>query len=443
MSGSFQTPEDPYDLGDGEEKTTYHDPGPASGEDGPYAFSDGSEPTIYDEGDGGGEFGSGEFIGGQFEVVRTLGKGDLGIVYEVEDRLTRTRLALKAVLPSALARTDSEGRLMQAVTSCRKLRHPGIVSVYDMGREGAMPFFTMELLKGKSLRVLLELKSRLPLVKTVVIVRLICKALEYAHRTAFHGWIIPENVMVLNDGKVKLLDFGIARSVYEPVGEAVQLSAGSRRKVMYEAPEQRHGAAGADKRADIYALGLMFFEMLTGELPVGSKKVTDFRPDLPAMCDDVVREALAPLEERIPDATQLRKRLEDCVRAAQGASSSAPGPGAREQFAGSLAFIYDVRAGANVPAGSVEVPVQVPRGPHRVQYPFQLGNGGAGRLDVAIGCLGKGISISPAGIAIAAHGLGSLIVSLEPDSDTKLKLAFRWEEGGELRKHAILFYRRD
>lgn len=272
-------------------------------------------------------FKPGDVIAGQFEVVRTVGRGGMGVVYEVVDRLTRQRLALKTIRPSLVRHPRIVETFVREVTLARRLRHPGIVAVFDVRQEGPLLFFTMEYLEGRTLRAVLAERGLLALKETVEILGQLCSALEHAHQLTVHCDISPENVMVL-EGGVKLLDFGIAK--------ALDLHTASHRavgKTFYTAPEQREDWAKVDARADIYALGILFYEMLTGKrlnepLPLDAEL-----PQLSEPCRAVVVSTVAPLERRLTSAQELRLLLEQCLSAGGDGSRTAPiaGPEASAQ----------------------------------------------------------------------------------------------------------------
>jgi formylglycine-generating enzyme required for sulfatase activity len=276
-------------------------------------ITDGGHETFVGAPDSLVEFQIGQVLAGQFEIVRALGQGGMGAVYEVADRLTRQRLALKVILPSILSNPKAVERFVQEVNTCRQLRHPGIVAVYDVRQDGPLLFFTMEYLEGKTVRQVLNTKGPLPLEEVADILRPLCYALEYAHRHTVHRDISPENIMVLNDGSVKLLDFGIAKAV-----DPSAASTGTRQgigKAYYIAPEQRKDAASVDHRADIYSLGVTFFELLTGEMPMGYNQVTALRPELPSECDDLFADSVTAVEMRYGSATKFRDALDVCIAA--------------------------------------------------------------------------------------------------------------------------------
>lgn len=278
----------------------------------PFELTDGASATIAEAPDTVAEFSPGEVIADQFDVKRVIGRGGMGLVYEVGDRITQQRLALKTILPSVLANEKAVKRFVQEVNTARRLRHPNIVAVYDVGQAGPLLYYTMEYLEGQSLRDILNQRGKLAFRDAVALMHPLCLALEHAHQFTVHRDISPENVMVLRSGKVRLLDFGIAKALDPGTLTATETSMG---KAYYMAPEQRKDAAHVDARADIYSLGVMLFEMLTGEMPMGINRVTALCPDLPTECDELIAKALAPLDQRYKTTGEFRKALEQCYKA--------------------------------------------------------------------------------------------------------------------------------
>ena len=263
------------------------------------------------EGKPHGLMSSGDVVAGQFEVIRPLGRGGMGVVYEAKDRVTGERLALKTLLPAYARNRKAVDRFLAEVKASRSLKHENIVAVYDVGRDGDRIFFTMEFLEGKSLRRVMEKTERFTLEEAAGVLLPLCDALAYAHETMVHRDLSPENVMVLEDGTVKLLDFGLARAADRTRMTATGAVLG---KAHYISPEQLKNAAGVDQRSDIYSLGVMVFEMLSGQPPVGYQTLGELRPDLPESCDALVAQCLAPVDKRVKSAREFRKRFERCLR---------------------------------------------------------------------------------------------------------------------------------
>jgi len=264
---------------------------------------------------------AGQIIDNQFEVVRPIGHGGMGVVYEVFDHLTRQNLALKVMMPTVLTHRKATQRFIEEVRIARRLRHPNIVAAYDVRQAGPLLFFTMELLHGKSLRRILDRHRQISLGQTAGVVHRVCQALEHAHRITVHRDVSPENVMILEDGTLRLLDFGIA--------QAIDITALTPRmtpmgKLLYMAPEQRCGDPDIDARADLYSLGVIFFEMLTGEIPHSENRLLALRPDLPRQCEELVTRALAPREERFQSARELRKAVRAAFQAYEEALQGRP-----------------------------------------------------------------------------------------------------------------------
>jgi serine/threonine protein kinase len=265
------------------------------------------------------EFEPGATIASQFKVVRRIGRGGMGVVYEVTDALTQQRLALKVLFPAILSRPGAAEHFLQAADAVRQLRDPGIVTVYDVRQAGPLNFLTMELIEGQTLRQLLTAHRQLSLGKAAGLIHRVCRALEYAHKTTVHGNLCPENVMVLPDASVCVLDFGIGRALdwASPSGPFLPV-----KTAFYTAPELLYNAQDMDVRSDVYALGVLFFEMLTGQVPCGYNRIRFLRPDVPKECDQVVSRALATREKRYPSAREFRKFVEACYAIQQKAEST-------------------------------------------------------------------------------------------------------------------------
>lgn len=265
-------------------------------------------------GTGRGElFQPGDIAGGQFEILREVGRGGMGVVYEAKNRLSGARVALKTILPRHLENPRTAERFIREITLVRSLNHPNIVAVFDVGQEQGALFFTMEYLDGTTLRHMLQGKGRLSLEQAAWVLRGIADALAYAHEKGIvHRDLSPENVMILRNGSLRLLDFGLARVINRPLMTAPGTAMG---KAFYVAPEQRRDAASADTRADIYAMGVMFYEMLSGQLPTGYQQLRDLVPDLPDECDTLVEKTVAPLERRLESVASFVALLETCVAA--------------------------------------------------------------------------------------------------------------------------------
>ena len=261
----------------------------------------------------GGPFLPGDIIGGRIEIVREIGRGGMGIVYEAKDCTTGARVALKTILSRHTENAHAAERFVREIELARSLAHPNIVAVHDVGSENGRLYFTMEYLDGVTLREMLRRRGRLTLKQAAWTLNGISEALAYAHgKGIVHRDLSPENVMILRDHSVRLLDFGIARAMHRPLMTAPGKAMG---KAYYIAPEQRRDASSVDGRADLYALGVMFYEMLSGQLPTGYHRLADLVPELPVECDTLVEKTVAPLERRIASVAAFRQLLAACVEA--------------------------------------------------------------------------------------------------------------------------------
>jgi serine/threonine-protein kinase len=196
---------------------------------------------------------------GRFELVRELGRGGFGVVWEARDRELGRTVALKAVRPGAREALREE-RLLQEAEAAARLSHPNIVTLFDVGRTEHGPFLVLELLRGQSLARRLD-QGPVPLREALAIASEVAKGLACAHAAGVvHRDLTPGNIFLCADGQVKVLDLGMAHAF-------------GRRKVeggtpAYMAPEQRRGAP-EDERTDVFALGVILFRMLAGEPPFG------------------------------------------------------------------------------------------------------------------------------------------------------------------------------
>ena len=261
-------------------------------------------------------FRPGQVIAGRYTVIGMIGRGGMGCIYRVRDNVLQEDVALKTLLPQFAREKMVVDRFFNEARIARALSHPNIVRVHDIGMASDLLYISMELIRGRSLRNMLEQLppgQRLPARTTLRVMDELCAALEYAHRHTVHRDIKPENVMVCEDGSVKLMDFGISKLMDARGLTSTSMIMGT---PYYMSPEQQRDSANVDARADIYSLGVMLYEILTGNMPTGvPKPASQLRREVPPALDPIVAQCVDPdPAERYQNATQLREALRQIAK---------------------------------------------------------------------------------------------------------------------------------
>lgn len=236
------------------------------------------------------------------EILEQIGHGGMGVVYRARQRDLDRIVALKILRSDIETDRNFADRFQREARAMARLNHPNIVTVYDFGRQDELYYFLMEYIDGTNLRQVEQTGQLTPL-QALAIVPQVCGALQYAHEQGVvHRDIKPENILVLRDGRVKIADFGLAKLT----GQADDGHLTGTWQVMgtphYMAPEQVERPTTVDHRADIYSLGVVIYEMLTGELPLGRFPVPSRKVQIDVRLDDVVLRAL----EKEPDRRYQR-----------------------------------------------------------------------------------------------------------------------------------------
>jgi predicted Ser/Thr protein kinase/uncharacterized membrane protein (DUF485 family) len=279
----------------------------------------------------------------QLEILAFIGKGGMGAVYQARQPALARMVALKILPPQAACGPDFADRFSREARALARLNHPNIVAVHEFGQAGGSPFFIMEFVDGLTLRQL-EQAGRLSPPEALRIVPQICEALQFAHDEGIvHRDIKPENILIDKKGRVKIADFGIAKIIGG--GEAGGATTETRQAVgtpHYMAPEQVEKPHAVDHRADIFSLGVVFYEMLTGQLPLGKFAPPSRKVEIDARLDEVVLRALEREPElRYQQAADVKTRLDTITSTPPGtAPSLAVSTANRRVFAWlSLAFL--------------------------------------------------------------------------------------------------------
>ncbi len=260
----------------------------------------------------------------QLEILELVGKGGMGAVYRARQPALDRTVAVK-ILPPEVARDPAFAeRFGREARSLARFNHPHIVTVYDFGEADGFCYIVMEFVAGKSLRQLLQ-AGALGEDQALRIVAQVCDALQYAHDLdVVHRDVKPENILLDAQGRVKIADFGLAKLV-DPVPAGLSLT-GSREvmgTVYYMAPEQLLRNADVDHRADLYSLGVVFYEMLTGELPVGRFAPPGQRARVDPRLDAVVLRALeSKAEHRYQDAAEFKRDVEAVLAGPAGPAAA-------------------------------------------------------------------------------------------------------------------------
>ncbi|MFN0009875.1 MAG: serine/threonine-protein kinase [Planctomycetota bacterium] len=266
------------------------------------------------------------------EIGEVLGHGGMGAVYRARQKGLDRDVALKVLTVDAGADPAFADRFGREAKTLAKLAHPSIVHVYDVGRAGPWYYLVMELVEGANLRQMLRAKTIGPR-EAMSIVAQMCDALQYAHdEGVVHRDIKPENVLVGRKGTVKILDFGLAKILRlgagpDPLTKAEQVMG----TPYYMAPEQWERPSEVDHRADIYSLGVVFYELLTGELPVGRFAAPSKKVEIDVRLDDVVVKTLEKEPElRYQHVSQVKTEVDRIAAGPPVFASAAAGVSAAD-----------------------------------------------------------------------------------------------------------------
>lgn len=263
---------------------------------------------------------------GRYRIVRELGRGAMGVVYLAEDEALQRQVAVKTLLlpQEPGERRQVEARFRQEAKAAGGLNHPNTITVYDFGREGDWLYIAMELLQGVELRERIQ-AGTMALDEALDIAAQVASGLAAAHaRGVVHRDVKPGNIMLLPGGLAKIMDFGIARMASSDVRTRTGTMMGSPR---YMSPEQVGGHA-VDHRSDIFSLGSVLYEMVTGEAAFRGANIgqllqailhgapappSQLRPGLPASLQVVIARAMQKNEQaRYQDAAEMARDLQQC-----------------------------------------------------------------------------------------------------------------------------------
>ena len=258
----------------------------------------------------------------QYEILEFIGKGGMGAVYKVRQKDLDRIVALKILPPGIGQSPEFSNRFTREARALAKLNHPGIVILHEFGQQDGLYFILMEFVDGVNLAQLMK-TGRISPREALAIVPQICDALQYAHDQGIvHRDIKPENILLDRAGRVKVADFGIAKVVAavcdrrtDEGDEMPQSDATLAGKILgtpqYMAPEQIEHPSDVDHRADIYALGVVFYQMLTGELPDVDLQAPSRKVSLDVRLDEIVLKALEiKPEQRYQQASVMKTRVD-------------------------------------------------------------------------------------------------------------------------------------
>jgi serine/threonine protein kinase len=252
----------------------------------------------------------------QLEIIQCLGRGGMGVVYKARQKSLNRLVALKLLAPERSEDAKFAARFEKEALALAALNHPHIVTIHDFGQAGGYFYLLMEYVDGVNLRQAMEAERFTP-EQALAIVPPVCEALQYAHEHGIvHRDIKPENLLLDKAGRVKIADFGIAKMIGttpEKGGESLSQPFGT---PAYAAPEQRDDTSQVDHRADIYSLGVILYELLTGELPKDKLEPPSKRVQIDVRLDEIVLRALEVKPElRFATAAEFRNQLAVAVTA--------------------------------------------------------------------------------------------------------------------------------
>ncbi|HSA57880.1 MAG TPA: protein kinase [Gemmatimonadaceae bacterium] len=230
-----------------------------------------------------------------YELDREIGRGGMGIVYKARDRRLKRLVAIKVLPPELSFRSEIRTRFLREAETAAQLSHPNIVPIYSVDEQNGMVYFVMALVEGENLAVRLHRQGAIDAEESRRVLLEVARALDYAHqRGVVHRDIKPDNILIQQDGRVLVTDFGIARAVTEGADARLTATGMAIGTPAYMSPEQSMGERTIDGRSDLYSLGVVAYQMLTGELPFDAQST-------PALLVKHLSERPTPIEERRPD----------------------------------------------------------------------------------------------------------------------------------------------
>ena len=279
----------------------------------------------------------GKLLGGRYEIIEKIGTGGMATVYKAKCLVLKRFVAVKVLRDEFTTDEEFIKRFNVEAQAVASLTHPNIVSVYDVGHEGNLYYIVMELVKGKTLKEIIVEDGALGWKWSVKIAMQIASALETAHRNNIvHRDIKPHNIIITEDGVAKVTDFGIAKAVSNSTITAFGTTIGS---VHYFSPEHARGGF-TDARSDLYSLGVVMYEMVTGRVPFDSDTPVSvalkhmqeepiepikIKSELPQSVNDIIMKAMRKdANERYQSATEMIKDLELALKHPEEQFVSAP-----------------------------------------------------------------------------------------------------------------------
>jgi len=310
---------------------------------------------------------------GRYQIVSELGRGSMGVVYQGFDPVIGRTVAIKTMLTEGLGPAEFEefkARFQREAQSAGVLTHPNIVTVYDFGEDNGVLFLAMEFLEGKSLQTLVEEQGVLPVETIIPMYEQVCGALDHAHtHRIVHRDVKPANIMILESGLVKMTDFGIAKMMAVGMTQAGQILGTPN----YMSPEQVKGRQ-VDGRSDIFSLGVILYELVTGEKPFGGQNITtviykiinenpipprELDATIPLGLSYVIQKALAKSpDERYQTCRELAEDLRNYKDLGGGTSPSATVIVRVPQFAAEAAPPPAAQPPRGQPPAQAQVPVE-------------------------------------------------------------------------------------
>src|SRR5271169_5191400 len=214
-------------------------------------------------------FQIGDVPGGRYEILQLLGEGGMGAVYKATDRELDRFVALKVIRPELASDPSILARFKQELLLAHQVTHRNVIRIYDLGEAQGVKFITMEFIEGKDLRSLIRERKKFTPEEAVDVIQQVCQALQAAHSVnVIHRDLKPQNIMQDASGRILVMDFGLARTLQ---GEGMTQTGALVGTMEYMSPEQALGKE-LDQRSDIFALGLIFYEMLTGKMPFAAER---------------------------------------------------------------------------------------------------------------------------------------------------------------------------